>query len=305
MIRPGELPLMTWDLAFGRREVACQVCGQVNASAAESCVRCRAPVALSLASAHQKQAPSLIAVLGPPESGKSVYLGMLMDQLARRPGSLHLFARGAFSVAIQQQCLQALENQQFPLSTRVDPEYWNWLHCDVAVTDGREQWEIILPDIAGRAMEEGDETNSRRLEVVQTIMRRCRAALLMIDTQAIERGDTKPDFFSMKTVKYLGEWSAQKGRRRADRPVALVFTKSALSDLCQADPEGYARAYTPGLWRQCQDSLKQYQFFASSVAGPCLTIRRGDSVRSFPLRIEPRNVVEPFEWLVRTMAKTK
>ena len=49
-------------------------------------------------------------------------------------------------------------------------------------------------------------------------------------------------------------------------------------------------------------AVQRFKFFASGVAGAigCRRLRNGARVE-FPLRVEPRGLIEPFAWLVREL----
>ena len=54
-----------------------------------------------------------------------------------------------------------------------------------------------------------------------------------------------------------------------------------------------------GLWEHCRERFPKHLFFAAGVAGACVThFIRGVGPVVSPLRIEPRGIIEPFEWLV-------
>jgi hypothetical protein len=53
------------------------------------------------------------------------------------------------------------------------------------------------------------------------------------------------------------------------------------------------------MWQHCQERLPKYRIFAAGVAGACAYRRElGGIRRRIPLRIEPRGIVEPFNWLI-------
>ena len=90
------------------------------------------------------------------------------------------------------------------------------------------------------------------------------------------------------------------------RPLALIFSKADQCEECFDDPEGYAKAHATGLWEFCQERFHCHKFFAAGVAGVCASresMTEG-SVR-VPLRIEPRGIIEPFEWLLDMLATKK
>ena len=71
------------------------------------------------------------------------------------------------------------------------------------------------------------------------------------------------------------------------------------------DPEAFARANAPGLWRLCESRLKHFRFYCSGVAGSTgKLVDRDGGETLVPLRIEPRGIVEPFAWLIAQVQLT-
>jgi hypothetical protein len=109
----------------------------------------------------------------------------------------------------------------------------------------------------------------------------------------------------MKLLSYLNELGEQADRTWRDKPVALIFSKADQCEECFDDPTAYAKRYTPGLWQHCQQRFREHKFFAAGVAGACAYRKaRGEPSERVPLRIEPRGIIEPFEWLVHQLPTT-
>jgi hypothetical protein len=104
-------------------------------------------------------------------------------------------------------------------------------------------------------------------------------------------------------ISYLCELDQDKKKGWATRPMSLIFAKADRCDACFDDPSAYAQKHTPGLWQQCRERLKQYQFFAAGVAGACGYRRELDGRVLAPLRIEPRGITAPFQWLIDRLGK--
>lgn len=294
----GHQQLHAEELADFCRQRQCYVCEGGNRFDAEFCRHCHAPMALGPAEEHKKNSsPRLMAVLGAPGSGKTVYLGMLADLLSRHGGPLQLLARGAFSVCLQQQSVSALARRTFPPRTTSDPQGWNWVHGEVADPTGRGQLEIVMPDIPGQALLEEMEHLSS-YTVIQAFLSRCSASIVLIDVDALERGDQEQDILATRIVSYLLEVNGDRRRGWPRRPIAFVFAKADRSEACFQDPAEYARLRTPALRELCGKRLAQSRFFAASAVGACAELRAGNDVLHIPLRIEPRGIVPPFAWLV-------
>jgi hypothetical protein len=298
MIKEGALPLDSLRLAQFAVPTPCHICGADNSSDAELCYRCFAPMALSHQARTLKTQPRMFAAVGASSVGKTVYLGMLMDMLSRQPDRMQALARGAFSINLQQTTASALARGEFPAKTPTEPDRWNWVHFQVHATGQKSPVELIIPDMAGEALfEEVDHPHSH--EVIHPLLSKCAGVLILIDTVKLQTGSLDQDYFTMKLLSYLAELHDDPKRGWANRPIAFVLTKADECEECFADPAGFAQSRAPGLWRQCQERFHNYHFFAAGVAGGC-AFQMGRLGRTrVPLRVEPRGIIEPFEWLMK------
>jgi hypothetical protein len=250
--------------------------------------------------ADETRPRQLIAVLGAPRAGKTVYLGMLADILSRSDQAFQIFARGAHSVSLQQEVMAALARHRFPSAQNGRGQGWNWLHCEVRGQRQRNT-DLILPDVAGASLN-AELHDPASVPIMRPFLEKCAATLLIVDGERVEQGDHEQEFFARKLINHLCDLAPSRKTGWRGRPVAIVFAKADRSPACQADATRYAENYTPGLWRQCRDQLKQFRFFAASAVGRCTELRGTKGPVRVPLRVEPRGVVEPFQWLVTQMA---
>jgi hypothetical protein len=278
-------------------QVPCLICDHDNSVGVDLCSYCQAPMALSHQARGGKTPPKVVVALGPSGVGKTVYLGMLLDMLSRQSDSLQASARGGFSVALQQHTLSALARGEFPTKTPNEPDRWHWVHCQLRQPKRRQPTELMLPDIAGEALfEEVDHPHS--YQVINFLLSKANGVLVLIDATRLESGSLDEDFFTMKLLGHLSEVGNQDKASPSTRPLALIFSKADQCESCFADPAAYARQHAPGLWRVCQQRFPKHRFFAAGVAGACATQMLHDGTRRhLPLRIEPRGIVEPFQWL--------
>jgi GTPase SAR1 family protein len=298
MSRRVETPLESFRLVECSTQVPCYICGEGNMLDAELCTYCYAPMALTHQASGQKITPSMFAVLGPSNAGKTVYLGMLLDMLSRRVGQMQISSRGAFSITLQQTTITALSRCRFPRKTPTDPDRWNWVHCQVRVPKRRRPIELILPDMAGEAILQEIE-HPFTYRVVRSLLSQCFGAMVLVDASQLEQGSTKQEFFAMKLLSYLAELSPHRKHGWHRRPLAIVFTKADLSPECLGDPSQFVQRRATGLWTMCQQRFTRARFFASAVAGACATKEEtGVGLVHIPLRVEPRGIVEPFQWLI-------
>ena len=293
----GVLPMDSYRLAQYSVQVPCFICGGGNSFDAELCRHCQAPMALAHQANQRKSPPQLVATLGSADTGKTVYLGMLIDMLSRGQDSLQLLARGAFSVSLQQMTMSALANCEFPEKTPNEPDRWNWIHCQVRAPKKRHPTELIMPDLPGEAiLEEVDHPYTHT--VIRSFISKCIGLLILVDAVRLMEGEKDQDFFAMKMLSYLSEMDDDPKTGWSNRPVSLIFTKSDQCEMCFDDASGFARKHAPGLWHHCQERFKQSRFFASGVAGACASQMELGGVREVPLRVEPRGIIEPFLWIV-------
>lgn len=301
MNRGIALELESFRLANYMTQVPCLICETGNSLEQENCRHCYAPMVLAHQAKSQAAKPVMFAALGPSGVGKTVYLGVLLDMLSRQPKNLQLSARGGFSVTLQQTTLAALSRCEFPSKTPSEPDRWNWVHCQLRRAKQKRPVELVLPDIAGEALFE-EVDHPRSYQVIHSLLGRCDGVLVLIDATKLQNSSLDEDYFTMKLLSHLSEMAVDPKRSWSTRPVALIFSKADQCESCFEDPTSYAQRLAPGLWRLCQQRFAKHRFFASGVAGACITRDvRGGGKQSVPLRIEPRGIVEPFEWLVENL----
>jgi Double-GTPase 2 len=301
MNRGVALELDSMRLAHYGNQIPCLICDEGNTLDAESCRNCYAPMILAHQAQSKNTKPVMFAALGPSGVGKTVYLGMLLDMLSRQPKHLQLSARGGFSVTLQHSTLAALAKSEFPSKTPNEPDRWNWVHCQLRSPKHRQPVEMVLPDMAGEALfEEVDHPRSYR--VIHALLSRCDGVMILIDGTKLQSGSIDEDYFTMKLLSHLTELGNDPKASWAMRPVALIFSKADQCDTCFEDPAAYAQRHAPGLSRICQQRFHRHRFFAAGVAGACaMRPVRGAGHQTVPLRVEPRGIIEPFEWLVENL----
>jgi hypothetical protein len=264
----------------------------------DPCGNCYAPAGVIESIVTSDRTPRFIGVLGPTGVGKTVYLGMLLDMLARGVGGLHGMARGPFSLSLHRNLILALEHQRFPDKTPNEPDHWQWVHCEVSAGRRGRVFDIVTPDVAGEAVQ-AELENPKSNRIVRALIGKCSALVVLVDIlQVISEGQGQ-ELFAMQLISYLDSLRQPRRGRKVTIPVALVFTKADLCEDAIQDPELFARSNAPGLARICESRLKNFRFYCSAVAGS--TAKLVDSYGTetlVPLRIEPRGIIEPFAWLM-------
>jgi hypothetical protein len=292
------LPLDSYRLAQYAVQVPCYICEQGNTFDAELCRHCQAPMALAHQANSQKVATQMLATIGSSGVGKTVYLGMLLDMLSRAPAPLQIVARGAFSITLQQNAMQSLAHCEFPAKTPNEPDRWNWVHCQVRHALDKQPFELIMPDIAGEALLE--EVNHPFTYVaIRSFLLKCSGAMILVDTTLLSNGQHAQDYFTLKLLTYLSELTEDKKSLWQNRPLALVFSKADQCEDSFQDPQIYAQRHAASLWQFCRERFRTHKFFAAGVAGATAMRMAPDIGRvRAPLRVEPRGILEPFNWLV-------
>lgn len=306
MTKGALQPMQSSRLAECAMPIPCYVCEAPNTLEAEYCNLCAAPMALAHQVQNHQVSPQMVAVLGASGTGKTVFLGMLMDMLSRQPQQqMQLFTRGAFSVNLQQTTVSALARCEFPAKTANEPDRWNWVHCEIHRSEEPRKADLIMPDMAGEALlEEVDHPHAYR--VVRSFLKKSSAAMILIDAIALGSGNRDQDFFAMKLLNYLIEVEPHAKHGWAKRPVALVFTKVDGAEQCRENPALFAKTHAAGTWRQCQQRYDDHRFFAASAVG-CCAWRDSPSLgpRQVPLRVEPHGIIQPFEWVMGQLSHGK
>jgi hypothetical protein len=279
----------------------CPLCGG-HLFEGDPCGTCHAPAAVVESILYRDRTPRFVGVLGPSGVGKTVYLGMLLDMLARGAGGLHGMARGPFSLSLHRNLILALEQQRFPAKTPTEADRWDWVHCEVSSGKRGQVVDIVTPDVAGEAvMAELDSPRSK--PTIRSLIDRCSALVVLADIVQVVADGQGQELFAMQLISYLDTLRPTRKRGKLDVPVAVVFTKADLYDGTISDANGFARANAKALWRLCDARLKHYRFYCSGVAGSTGKIVDRDGYEMLvPLRIEPRGIIEPFAWLLTQIA---
>jgi hypothetical protein len=264
----------------------------------EPCGRCFAPWEVMRSIVSRTDAPRFVAVLGPSNVGKTVYLGMLLDLLSRGAGGLFGVAHGAFSLELHRNLMLSLERQRFPAKTPTEPDRWQWVHCEVSARRKKTECDIVTPDVAGEAVA-GELARPGSNPTVRALIARCSALIVLVDMLDVIADGQGQELFAMQLITYLDSMRMAANSAKVAVPVAVVFTKA---DLCEEqihDPAAFGHANAPALSRLCDARLAKYRFFASGVAGSAARLVERDGHEMLvPLRVEPRGIIEPLAWVL-------
>jgi hypothetical protein len=279
--------------------VACLICEAPNPPEAGICAHCSAPMAIIHDSVLQAREPRIISIIGDSNVGKTVYLGMLLDMLARRVGDFEAVPKGAYSVHLQQNVVGHLASRVFPPKTPMEADQWYWAYYQIAYRSrGHEWFDLIMPDMAGEAL--AAEIDAPKTHgVIRSLLHKCEGAILLVDAAVAAQGSAGPDFFALKLLSYMDNVFAVKRQERVKTPVAVVLCKA---DCCPAafdDPRVFAETNLNRLWNICDSRFANVEFFAASSVGSLGYVAHNPQhIVSVPLHAAPRGIVEPFEWIL-------
>ncbi|MFO0888384.1 MAG: hypothetical protein U0790_04460 [Isosphaeraceae bacterium] len=289
---------------YNRRpsDLTCPLCGG-HTYEGEPCSNCYLPYKVIESIHARPHPPRIVLVLGPTAVGKTVYLGMLLDLLSRGTGGLKGLTRSPFSLTLHRNLILALERQRFPEKTPNETDRWHWLHCEIMPRKGKNAVDIVTPDVAGEVVMQEMETPGTN-KTIRTLMTCCAGLVLLVDLVQVVADGQAQELFAMQVLSYLDALRPGKRRlRKVELPVAVVFTKADLFEEWITDPQAFAEGNLGGLLAQCRSRLERFAFFCSGVAGSTARLVNDDGQESLvPLRVEPRGIIEPFDWLVGQLA---
>ena len=283
--------------------VKCLICGERNKAEAVLCKSCSAPMALIHESIAQHREPRIVSIVGESNVGKTIYLGFLLDMLARRAGDFDAVPKGAYSVNLQQNVVNHLATRQFPPKTPMEPDQWYWTYYQVCRKVRSQAWvDLVMPDMAGEALSTEVEA-PKTFSVIRSLLDKTEAALVLVDAALAASGSTQPDFFALKLMTYLDDMFAVRREQKIANPIAIVLCKGDYCPECFDNPAGFARTNLNRLWNICQNRFDNVRFFATSVVGAVGFATSADQseVIPVPLYAAPRGVLEPFEWILDQM----
>lgn len=279
-------------------------------SPGDACKRCQTPLEVSRSIFLRDEVSSFVTVLGASGAGKTVYLGLLLDMLSRGHGNLTGVPNGAFSVAVQQHTVAALEHRRFPEKTPNEADQWNWVHCETR--DSRKPKtcvDLITPDLAGEAIAMEVENPGSNFTVA-SCLRSAGGIILLLDSQRVRDHGRGEDMFGIKVLTYLANIHQERRQPAKNKkqpplfeiPLAIVFTKSDNCPEATESPREFIATNMPGTTQICRQKFARRSLFAASVVGSTMTTYdpTGASVE-IPLHVQPHGIVEPFQWVMNSL----
>lgn len=300
MIRHVEQPLATYQYTRD----ACFCCGIRYPGSGRRCQNCQVPLELSQPARARGTPLRFVSLLGESGSGKTVYLGMLMDMLSKGVLGMRGVAHGSHSVAVQETTISALDSRRFPEKTASEADQWQWAHCEVT-KDRRANrpLDLITADFAGEAIALEIE-QSGAYPAIRSVVSQSVGVLLLCDAISASRAPHNEDIFALKLASYISNVQRAnrqgKNDRRIKTPVAIVFTKCDQCPGVQEDPQRFATNNLPRLFQYCQQGFSRFNFFAAQVvAGNAILMDQYARSNHVALHVEPRGVAEPIAWIMK------
>jgi hypothetical protein len=284
-----------------QESLICVTCGKREVQwGGGSCSTCQTPWEVSRSVAKRKKPCKFVTVVGASGAGKTVYLGMLLDMLTQGHTELKCVPNGAFSVSVQQQTVSALQQRRFPEKTAAEADQWNWVHSEAFhVRKPKQSIDIITPDLAGESIAlELDQPGT--YPAIRNSLRNSDAIVILIDSTSVRDNGRIEDHFGIKLLSYIASLQSAKERRgKISTPVAITFTKTDCCADARDNPLQFAQSNLSGLVQSCKTKLLHHQFFSASVVGGTATaFDEYGAMIQIPLHVEPRGIIEPFQWII-------
>ena len=130
MKRISTVVMESYRLAQYAESLSCYLCGEDNGFDWVRCHYCHAPLALAQ-SAKKRREIHLLTAVGSPGCGKTSLLGAMMELLTRPQHEVQLRVCNSLSLSLQESTLISLSQGTFPAATQMEPEHWNWVHCEL------------------------------------------------------------------------------------------------------------------------------------------------------------------------------
>ena len=277
--------------------IPCLICETQNTMEAVICTNCCAHMALIQEALTQDRDPCIVTVVGDSNVGKTVYLGFLLDMLAKRADDFGAVPKGAYSVDLQHTVMTHLAGRRFPPKTPMEADMWHWAYYQIAHRRYPSQiFDLVMPDMAGEAIA-AEIASPKTFAIIQSLLKKSAGAILLVDAALAATGSQQPDFFALKLMSYLDGLLATKGNQKLNTPIAIVLSKADYCPECFNDPRAFARTNLNRLWNICESRFQHVEFFATSVVGSIgFGLDEFENVVPYPLHAAPRGVLEPLVW---------
>jgi hypothetical protein len=273
-----------------------------------------------------------ITVWGPRKSGKTVYFGMLFDDLLNKKWAMDPTGEDAYKYI--DKIRGTLAGNQWPQNT--EPQYdgkesaesftfhfsrrWPWYPYF-----GRRYFSIRMPDPSGELFQEVEGVDTTELPAIKQTyfqnMVQSAGALFIIDIQSSDDTETlkKQMAANISHLQYI-HFPDQPGRK-LEFPVAIAVSQvdrvydEYRKNIKQPD-QWFQQKFGPNLYRLLQQRIQDFRIFYYSAVGvkeengrmiPRTHIKDGEEIPD--TRLQPFGLFEPVKWLLyrskRYMAKQR
>lgn len=246
-----------------------------------------------------------IALVGPPNVGKTVYLTMLYKELETKEiQGLSFAPYGSRTIEVVAQNLIRMQQGEFPPPSAMESSFRYEAIASFKRRFTTQNYRIQISDYAGEHLKEFDNADEmwlHRTNYFEYVVS-ADALLFMLDCEMLlnrdfSSGDPIPylENIFVATVHTFIEKRRGDPTKLSDVPVALLFSKSDLLS-SEQDIENVTSRVSR-LLSVCQKRFRYFRyFFVSSVGAVPELNDEGHPIP--PSNIEPIGVVEPLIWLL-------
>lgn len=246
-----------------------------------------------------------IALVGPPNAGKTVYLTMLYKELETKEiQGLSFAPYGSRTIEVVGQNLTCMQQGEFPPPTPMESSFRYEAVASFSRRFTTQKYRIQISDYAGEHLKEfnnADEMWLHRTNYFDYVVS-ADALLFMLDCEMLlnrdfSSGDPIPylENIFVATVHTFIEKRRDDPTKPSDVPVALLFSKSDLLESTQDIEKVTSRVSR--LLSVCKKRFRYFRYFFVSSVG--LVPELNDQGHPIPPpELEPIGVVEPLIWLL-------
>jgi GTPase SAR1 family protein len=255
-------------------------------------------VSFIVKSLNKNPTPLRAFLIGLPRAGKTVYLSVLFDELQRYSSSNMDFQQyGSETVEKVNSNLNALRQGNWVPRTEVNTAFYYRARASVGSGAFGSKYTLEVGDYAGEHIEEFDSSSELWLHKTDYFKYALASdALLFCVDGAHLVNEDKYEIESSQAMllaafqMLLSEKTSHAGRK-LNIPICLIVLKSDLFENDSAIDHLLDQYFYRLRELMKSKSMDYREFYVSAI---------GKTVDGLPpSRIEPRNVVEPFVWLLK------
>ena len=241
-----------------------------------------------------------IALVGPPNAGKTVYLTMLYKELETKEiQGLSFAPYGSRTIEVVARNIARMEQGEFPPPTGMESSFRYEAVASFSRRFATQKYRIQISDYAGEHLKEFDDAHEMWLHHTDYFeyVVSADALLFMLDCETLLNGDSIPHLQSILigTVHTFIERRRSDPTKPSNVPVALLFSKSDV--LSSKEDIEKVTSQVSRLIAVCKKRFRYFRYFLVSSVGVRPELNdKGDPIP--PSDMEPVGVVEPLIWLL-------